>query len=487
MIRLRSGAARLARGVRRRLGSARTRIAVSYVILLVFATVVSVVLIRQLLIVNLDDRVQESLVQETEEFDQLVDGVNPETGKPFGPDLESLFDVYLGRNVPSEGEELLAIVGDTVYASDVTERASVFPLERDPELVRRWTALTRPESGEVDTPAGPVRYIAIPVRDGREVRGRFVVANFMAGEREEVDDAVQIAALVGAGVTLLGSAFAFVVAGRVLRPLKALTETARTITETDLTRRIRVEGNDELAELGQTFNAMLERLDAAFASQRSLVRDAGHELRTPITIVRGHLELLGDDPTERRETIELVTDELDRMSRFVDDLLLLAKAEQPDFLQLETVNLEALSKELIAKAEALAPRDWRLEASARGMVVADRQRLTQAVMNLAHNAVQQTRAGDLIALGAELNGTEARLWVRDAGPGVRAADQRRIFERFARGENGTRYAGTGLGLSIVRAIAEAHGGRVRLDSSPGQGARFTLVIPVDQRYDEVVG
>ena len=485
MSRLRSGAGRLARAIRRGLRSARTRIAVSYVILLVFATAVSVLLIRQLLLVRLDDRVQEELVQETEEFSQLVNGVDPETGKPFGSDLEALFDVYLRRNVPSEGEQLLAIVDDRVYASDATERGSVYRLESNPELLRRWTMLTRPESGEVETPAGPARYIAIPVRDAGEVRGRFVVGNLIAGEREEVDEAVRIAALVGAGVTLLGSALAFFVAGRVLRPLKALTETARTITETDLTRRIRVEGSDELAELGQTFNAMLDRLDAAFASQRSLVRDAGHELRTPITIVRGHLELLGDDPVERRETIELVTDELDRMSRFVDDLLLLARAERPDFLQLETVELESLTNELVAKAGALAPRDWRLDAASHGMVVVDRQRLTQAIMNLAHNAVQQTSDGDVIAVGAELSGPEARLWVRDSGPGVPAEDQRRIFERFERGGNGNRYAGTGLGLAIVRAIAEAHRGRVRLDSRPGEGARFTLVIPVDQRYEEV--
>ena len=112
-----------------------------------------------------------------------------------------------------------------------------------------------------------------------------------------------------------------------------LADTARSISETDLTRRIPVSGRDEIAELARTFNAMLDRLEAAFATQRAFVSDASHELRTPITIVRGHLELLGDDPQERRETIALVTDELDRMSRFVDDLLLLAKAERDDFLR----------------------------------------------------------------------------------------------------------------------------------------------------------
>src|SRR5687768_18086733 len=125
---------------------------------------------------------------------------------------------------------------------------------------------------------------------------------------------------------------------------------------------------------------MLDRLEAAFASQRALVSDASHELRTPITIVRGHLELLGDDPGERRETIATVTDELDRMSRFVDDLLLLAKAERDDFLRPGQLELGALTDELLDKAEALAPRAWTLEGRGEAVLLGDRQRLTQAVM-----------------------------------------------------------------------------------------------------------
>ena len=179
-------------------------------------------------------------------------------------------------------------------------------------------------------------------------------------------------------VLLIASALAWVIAGRVLAPLRTLRTTAQAITETDLTRRIDVHGDDEIAELGRTFNAMLDRLEGAFASQRAFVSDAGHELRTPITIVRGHLELLGDDPLEREETIALVTDELDRMARFVEDLLLLAKAEQGDFLHLAPLDLDVLTDELYDKATALADRDWRLAGSGAGRLTADRQRLTQA-------------------------------------------------------------------------------------------------------------
>lgn len=228
---------------------------------------------------------------------------------------------------------------------------------------------------------------------------------------------------------------------------------------------------------------MLDRLESAFEAQRRFLDDAGHELRTPITIVRGHLELMGDDPAERRETVALVTDELDRMARLVDDLLTLAHAERLDFLDRQPVELGDLTDELAAKAPALGERGWVVDARAEGAMVADRQRLTQAVMQLAENAVRHTSPGDEIGLGTALAGDEARLWVRDTGPGVPAGQEGRVFERFARGPDTPRGESSGLGLSIVRAIAESHGGRVELDSAQGAGATFTIVVPTAARAE----
>jgi len=192
-------------------------------------------------------------------------------------------------------------------------------------------------------------------------------------------------------------------------------------------------------------------------------------------VIRGHLETLGDSPAEREEAIAVIQDELDQMSRYVDDLLLLAKAPRPDFLRTSPVDLDLFTHDLFAKARSLGDRDWRLDGTGVGIVDADQQRLTQAIMNLAENAVRYTREGEAIWLGSSLIGNWARLWVRDEGPGIDDDDRERIFNRYARGD--TSSDGLGLGLSIVQAIAEAHGGTVELDSRPGLGSTFSIVLP----------
>ena len=183
--------------------------------------------------------------------------------------------------------------------------------------------------------------------------------------------------------------------------------------------------------------------------------------------------------------MRIVTQELDRMSRIVTDLLALAKADRPDFVRLgEEVDLPALTISLEAKVSALADRSWRLAHVAEGTARLDTQRVTQAVLQLAHNAVQHTADGDAITLSSAVVvdpelGPALTISVADTGPGVPVAEREHIFERFAHGEppDGRRHSGAGLGLSIVRAIAKGHGGRVDVGGTPGEGAVFTLVLP----------
>ncbi|HUQ38590.1 MAG TPA: HAMP domain-containing sensor histidine kinase [Acidimicrobiales bacterium] len=273
--------------------------------------------------------------------------------------------------------------------------------------------------------------------------------------------------------------FAWILAGNVLAPVGAVTALARRLSERHLSERIPVEGDDEVAELARTFNTMLDRVEDAFRTKRDFLNDVSHEMRTPITIVRGHLELMGDDPDERREVVALVTEELDRMARLVDDLLVLARAEQPGFLRLATVDVADLTSSVAAKLRGLAPREWVVGATATDTVMTgDPDRLTQAMLNLASNAVSQTDAGSSIRIGSRQEGDKVALWVSDDGPGMSPEVQGRIFERFASGGSKGAGNGTGLGLAIVRAIAEAHRGQVTVTSAPGEGATFTLLLPL---------
>jgi signal transduction histidine kinase len=166
------------------------------------------------------------------------------------------------------------------------------------------------------------------------------------------------------------------------------------------------------------------------------------------------------------------------MSRMVEDLLVLARSEQSDFLDVRPIDVAELTHELAAKASALGDRGWTVEAAAPVVLLGDRQRLTQAMMNLASNAAQHTTEGTTVTLGSRAIAGNVMLWVSDNGEGIAVADRERIFDRFARGHVGRRRTdGTGLGLAIVKAIAEAHGGVVRLDSTPGAKTTFTLVLP----------
>lgn len=223
---------------------------------------------------------------------------------------------------------------------------------------------------------------------------------------------------------------------------------------------------------------MLDRLEASFAGQRQFLDDAAHELRTPLTVIRGNIELAdAHDPLDIEATNEIVLDELDRMQRLVDDLLLLARAERPDFIQPYAVPLSEVATEARQRAEHLGPRDWRLVIDSDVWVDADRQRLLQSLLQLAANAVRHTSENDVITIGASRTPAGPSLWVEDSGEGIAPEDQQRIFERFSRLPGATRDSGTGLGLTIVQAIADGHGGTVELESELGVGSRFTIVLP----------
>jgi two-component system, OmpR family, sensor kinase len=429
---------------------------------------------------RIESRIDRSLTQEVDEFRTFArEGIDPRTGRRF-ESVERLFFVALQRNVPDRNEALFGFIdGQVRYFSPGPDADT---LRRNPDFRRVVAALTstgQAEFGHVDTSAGTVRFAVLPV-DPNAGKEAWVVAHWTDRAQAEFVEVVRTYAVVAAAGLLLVGVVGWFVAGRLLGPVRELRRTARQISESDLTRRIDVHGTDDISDLARTFNAMLDRLEAAFGAQRQFLDDAGHELRTPLTIVRGHLELLEhNEAGEFAETKALVVDELDRMGRLVEDLLTLAKAERPDFVRPAPVDMGMLVDDVFDKATALGNRRWRIDARADLVLVADAQRLTQALLQLAHNAVKHTNPADTIAIGSSIDhGTRTvRLWVRDTGPGVPPEDAERIFGRFQRGAAHPRIEGSGLGLAIVTAIAEAHNGRVELASRPGHGATFSLVVP----------
>ena len=167
----------------------------------------------------------------------------------------------------------------------------------------------------------------------------------------------------------------------------------------------------------------------------------------------------------------------------VEDLILLSKAQRPDFLVTGPIDLAPFTEDLVDKARTLGDRNWELAEPGDAQFVGDAQRLTQAMLELAHNAVKFSTAGSAITIGGRATAGEVRLWVRDEGVGIAAAEVDHVLQRFGRASSSLGVEGSGLGLSIVAAIAEAHHGRVDVDSAPGVGSTFTIVLPRGPQED----
>lgn len=376
---------------------------------------------------------------------------------------------------PPDGSVLGIVDGEPAL---VPGTARAFALEDSP-LVERVVGEVGDGSARIGTAVfgdTQLRYVAVPVVvEGADDDGIYLVAIDLSAALEPTDRALLVFVVV-AGVTLLAVGLAgWLVAGRLLRPLRRLRETTERITASDLGERIPVDGHDDISRLTETVNEMLDRLDAALRNQRELLDDVRHELRTPLTIVRGHLELVDvADPDDVRRTAELAVDELDRMAALVDALAALAEVRStvPKF---DAVDLERLTRDVGDLVSAIPGHPWTVTGSADGSVLADRALLVQALLQLADNAAKHSPAGTPIEVGSRRGDAGVELWVRDYGPGIPPGQESHIFERFGR-VPGTQRRGSGLGLAIVDGIARAHGGSAHVES-PGTGARFVITIP----------
>jgi two-component system, OmpR family, sensor kinase len=294
--------------------------------------------------------------------------------------------------------------------------------------------------------------------------------------------------LAGALTLALALLASYLTGARLSAPLRRMAGVAARVDAGELEPRMEVpSGDGEVTVLAEAFNNMLDRLTGELKGQRQFIADASHELRTPITVIRGQLEVLAaqTDPsaTDVRRTEEHVQREITRMSRLIDDLLLLAQAEHPDFVRPERIDLRTFVDQLWDGVSLTADRQFELGAVPSGVLRADPDRLAQALHNLVRNAIAQTSEhSGVVSLAVDQpQPGQIRFVVTDNGPGIPAAERERVFERFHRTDpaRSRSRGGAGLGLAIVRAIAEAHHGAVRAGqpAPDAAGARIELVLP----------
>jgi signal transduction histidine kinase len=291
-------------------------------------------------------------------------------------------------------------------------------------------------------------------------------------------------AAVAVALAALGS---WLVLGRSLAPLGAVTETAQAINRADdLSRRIPYSGppDDEIGRLIESFNQTLERLENLFTSQQRFLADVSHELRTPLTVIKGNVDLMRRMKHLDEESLMSIDQEAGRLTRLVGGLILLIQAESGKLaLDLKPVELDTLVLEVFHEMRILAGTNVRLRLADidQVQVNGDRDRLKQVLLNLVGNAIQYTPQGGEVYLSLATIGEQARIIVRDTGPGIPAEDMPYIFERFYRAEKSrtrTRTSGFGLGLSIVQWIVENHGGTIKVESKEGVGTTFAIWLPL---------
>jgi signal transduction histidine kinase len=328
----------------------------------------------------------------------------------------------------------------------------------------------------------------------------------VARSLERVDQVLgQLRFIAGAGLIIalgLSSLVVWLTTRAALRPLEQVIETSEAIGSSgDLARRVGAStSGDEVGRLSSTFNRMLgrletsaqslqaanERLDTALNAQRRFVADASHELRTPLTTIRSNASLLSQypqvTPEDRKAAMTQISQEAERMSRLVDGLLTLARADAGQPLELQPVALGPLVEDVVAQSSALSGGQHLIESKI-GLVspiLGNSDSLRQLLLILMDNAAKYTQPGGQIKVALAGNDGGATLSVADNGAGIAAEDLPHIFERFYRADHSRKAGGTGLGLSIARWIAEQHGATIQATSTPGRGTTFTVRFPLDQ-------
>lgn len=397
---------------------------------------------------------------------------------PDGSDVATAIQRFLDDEGRSSDYMTVVRIGGRQLS--IEDGPASLELLRDNDQLPVFDPTTGDEIVTVDTPQGEVRLRGFGLRIEGDAEASAAVIGSLDDVRTRAFIALgRITAAAGIGLLLAGALLAWVIR-RNLRPLNELATAARGAELEHLGARVELRGqNDEVGELAREFNRMLDRLEESVFEQRRFMAAISHELRTPITIARGHLDLLdGATPEElveeAPEAIGLVRDELMHMHRLVADLTALGRAADDDFVIPQPTSMRDFFDDLLLRVVGLGTTKVQIEPTQDISIVADPDRLAQALLNLIVNADRHARTHTVIRVGCVVNPDNIALYVSDDGAGVDPSIRDTLFEPFVKAE-GMRTS-TGLGLSVVSAIAEAHDGAVWLDTGP-EGTTVSMIIP----------
>ncbi len=439
---------------------------------------------------RLSRRASQDLRTDMDALQQVVSTGSPQPGaiaararrffghEPFRPTNHIVYVAADGVAAVSNEPELLGLAGPEPGEPAAAVRAESRAARAFLTAPAGTRSLTLPDAGRFSVLVRDVRVDGHPL-------ARLAVGEPTAGTDRAKEVVLKAFLLAGGLATLAALLGGVLVASRVAAPLRRMAGIASRVDGGDLGPRMGIDDReDEVGVLARSFDHMLDRLQHAFDRQSAFVADASHELRTPVTVIRGQLELLAltdaPDHEEIRRVERLVRTEIMRMDRLVDDLLLLAQADVAGFLRPGTIALPAFLDDLVQGMAETASRRLVLGDVPAVHIEADADRLAQALRNLLRNAIAHTAEHGRIELAAHVDSGQVRFVVDDDGPGIPEAQREAVFDRFHRLDAGHSRDedGAGLGLAIVQAIAEAHGGRAFASGSPLGGARMVVEIPL---------
>lgn len=393
------------------------------------------------------------------------------------------------------------VIDDPDELSEIAEHdvVSMFRVERGGQVLYEtsgWPQLqigrdSLNGNGERTTRGADGRYYRIASESSGDPEGGKITTVMVAQDAEPVRHALaSLAWVIGLAfpiVLMLGVIVSYVVAGRLLAPVAVMARKAHDITAENLSDRLPIRNaRDEFGTLAMAFNTLLARLEDSFDRLRCFTTDASHELRTPLTALRSVGEVALREPrdaTTYRETIESMLEDTDRLTRLVESLLALARADAGRGTPVrEPLDLVVLVDEVVEFLRALADersQGLSIEAPSAVVTKGDREMIRQAVVNLINNAIKYSSPGGEIAVAVRSVNNQAIIEVSDTGPGIPLEERERIFERFYRIDKARsrESGGIGLGLAIARRSIEAQGGRIEIESAVGEGSTFRIVLP----------